>query len=219
MQEVKNYSAFLSQDDSLYGITVRESRRDATSARRRAARHVSVRPPHLKQSTPKEHGERIQGRTLDRRVAELESRVTAVEHSPFGVFESITKASQARFSKLVEQWKDQSITSSSFLRDRLAHPAYLGIIGMGREALPLILLEMSAELDHWGPALAAITGENPVRDEDAGNIEAITRAWLRWALAKGLRFGDQEEEELQGRAGGLAKPHERESQADQRSDD
>ena len=60
------------------------------------------------------------------------------------------------------------------------HPAYQQIIGMGTPALPLIFQELQREPDHWFWALGAITGENPVPEEDAGDLDAMTDAWLSW---------------------------------------
>ena len=60
------------------------------------------------------------------------------------------------------------------------HPAYQQIIGMGEEALPLILEELSRRPGHWFWALKAITGEDPVPAEHAGEVPEMTRAWLEW---------------------------------------
>lgn len=57
---------------------------------------------------------------------------------------------------------------------------------MGQAAVPLILEELWARPDHWGPALTAITGENPVPPEDAGRLGAMAQAWLQWGKDRGL---------------------------------
>jgi hypothetical protein len=56
---------------------------------------------------------------------------------------------------------------------------------MGPAAVPLILREMQREPDHWFWALRAITGEDPVARADAGNIERMTQAWLRFGEERG----------------------------------
>jgi hypothetical protein len=53
-------------------------------------------------------------------------------------------------------------------------------------AVPLILAELRRETDHWFWALEAITGENPVPNEVAGDVEATAAAWLRWGREKGF---------------------------------
>jgi len=51
---------------------------------------------------------------------------------------------------------------------------------MGRGAVPLILAELRKKTEHWFWALKAITGEDPVREEDRGNLERMAQAWLIW---------------------------------------
>jgi hypothetical protein len=59
----------------------------------------------------------------------------------------------------------------------------LRIIGLGRkfrqgEIEKLILGELQNDPDHWFDALVAITGENPVRQND--DFDAAVDAWLEW---------------------------------------
>ena len=63
---------------------------------------------------------------------------------------------------------------------------YYQIIGMGPKVVPLILRELEKETDHWFWALEAITGENPVKEDDAGDMRASARAWLEWGRRNGL---------------------------------
>lgn len=60
----------------------------------------------------------------------------------------------------------------------MAHPAYLKIIGMGKDALPFIFKDLDARPDDWIPALMSITEDNPVKPDD--NFEQAVKAWLRW---------------------------------------
>ncbi len=62
---------------------------------------------------------------------------------------------------------------------------YQQIIGLGSSVIPLILEDLAKEPDHWGWALEAITGENPVPEEAAGDITAIADAWLAWGRDRG----------------------------------
>ncbi len=69
---------------------------------------------------------------------------------------------------------------------RAMHPAYQQIIGMGKEAIPLLLRGLDQqEPEHWFWALAAITGEDPVPPGDRGNVRRIADAWLRWGRQQG----------------------------------
>lgn len=91
---------------------------------------------------------------------------------------------ESEFKKLVKEWKRETTYLSS-VQAMAMHPAYQRIIGMGPQVVPLILKELSRETDHWFWALCAITGENPVNKEDAGNMEAIRKAWLDLGKKRG----------------------------------
>ena len=87
------------------------------------------------------------------------------------------------FSRLAEQWREErGITSS--ISDMIVCPSYLKIIGMGQNALPLILEQIKREgddPDHWFTALEAITGEDPVSKDAYGDTVKMAAAWLSWA--------------------------------------
>ncbi len=84
-----------------------------------------------------------------------------------------------RFNNLKEEWKESTFMLSS-VTEIAMYPSYQQIIGMGPTAIPMILLSMRQEPDHWFWALNAITGENPVHIEDRGKIKKMTDAWLDW---------------------------------------
>jgi hypothetical protein len=90
----------------------------------------------------------------------------------------------ARFRELVREWKAATLVTSSGTEMAL-HPAYQQIIGMGKEAIPLILEELQREDDHWFWALKSITGEDPVPEADRGSVPKMTQAWLQWAKRHG----------------------------------
>jgi hypothetical protein len=90
-----------------------------------------------------------------------------------------------RFQELARQWKDATLFLSS-ITDIAMHPAYQQIIGMGKDALPLLLDELRRHPDHWFWALQAITGVNPVPVSDRGDMGRMTQAWLAWADQQGL---------------------------------
>ena len=92
---------------------------------------------------------------------------------------------QERFQTLRDDWKSRTQHLSNVAQIALVF-SYQQIIGMGPNAVPLILAELQQEPDHWFWALEAITGENPVPKQDAGDVEASTRAWLEWGKRNGL---------------------------------
>jgi hypothetical protein len=90
-----------------------------------------------------------------------------------------------RFAGLSETWKAERGPSSS-LTEIVLQPAYQRIIGLGSQVVPSILAELAVAPDHWFWALTAITGSNPVPDEAAGDLSAMTQAWLDWGKREGI---------------------------------
>ena len=97
----------------------------------------------------------------------------------WGVLTYLALAGTAFIRRAETQW----LSSTT---EMALHPAYQGIIGMGAEALPLILTELQARSGYWYWALKAISGEDPVPPEDRGAVPRMKEAWLKWGLAKGL---------------------------------
>ena len=92
---------------------------------------------------------------------------------------------RGRFQALRGDWKSKTRHLSNTAQIALVF-SYQQIIGMGPEVVPLILRDLERETDHWFWALEAITGENPVKQEDAGDMSASAQAWLDWGQRNGL---------------------------------
>lgn len=86
---------------------------------------------------------------------------------------------QQAFQTLAEQWRREAMMLSSST-EKVLHPAYQRIIGLGPTAIPLILRELEQNGSHWFWALRSLTGENPVTPEDAGQVRKMKDAWLAW---------------------------------------
>ncbi len=90
-----------------------------------------------------------------------------------------------RFNKLAKAWKSETELVSKVTK-RILHPAYQKIIGMGEPAIPFILKDLCENgPDDWFWALTAITDKNPITREIAGNMAAMTEAWLQWGRKAG----------------------------------
>lgn len=89
------------------------------------------------------------------------------------------------FATLADQWRRETAHLSSITAKTL-HPAYLRIIGLGPEVIPLVLARLEAEPAYWFAALRSLTGYDPVRPEDAGRFHAMRDAWLAWGRSQGL---------------------------------
>lgn len=96
-------------------------------------------------------------------------------------------ALEQRFNELADEWRRQKGPISSITLKSMI-PAYQRIIGLGRAIIPLILKELERKPDHWFYALEMLTteDENPVSDSDAGNINKMAAAWVRWGKEKRL---------------------------------
>ena len=113
---------------------------------------------------------------------------------------SIRDRRRERFSRLARQWREDTEWLSSTTVIAM-HPAYQSIIGMGPEALPMILEDLRSNSGHWYWALKAISNEDPVPPSDRGAIRKMKSAWLRWAEQKGIFSND-----VQRLADGSASP-------------
>jgi hypothetical protein len=89
------------------------------------------------------------------------------------------------FRSHADRWREETAVLSS-ATEMIQHPAYQAIIDLGELVLPLILREQAEDPDHWGPALSAITHENPVPPEHHGDIAAIAADWVRWGRSQRL---------------------------------
>ncbi len=94
--------------------------------------------------------------------------------------ENTTSRSEAlakEFQTLVDQWTEETFFLSS-LGKQFTHPAYVRIMAMGREGLPLVLNQLQRSQDNWFYALKYMAG----RDVAAGinDCEAAKAAWLAW---------------------------------------
>lgn len=90
----------------------------------------------------------------------------------------------ARFEHLASQWIAETMHMGS-MTAAVMHPAYQQIIGMGPQAVPLILAELQRTPGHWFWALHAITQANPVLPESEGIIEEMAQAWISWGKNEG----------------------------------
>lgn len=81
------------------------------------------------------------------------------------------------FHAHAEKWRDETGMLAS-IAQRTMHPSYLRIIGLGRQAIPLLLEELRERPDHWFWALRAIAGEDPVAS--GSDFDEAVEAWLRW---------------------------------------
>jgi len=92
---------------------------------------------------------------------------------------------EIEFITLAEKWKEETGAYSTS-RQITSNQHYLEIIGMGKAVVPYILKELKEEPDLWFTALRSINRFSPINNEDYGDIEKMTEAWINWGVEKGL---------------------------------
>jgi len=98
---------------------------------------------------------------------------------------NVSNALKGRFAELASRWKAAHAMTSSVTQMAL-DPSYQEIIGMGPQAVPLILAELRKGPDHWFWALRSITGQDPVAEESRGDMIEMTETWLDWGKKCGI---------------------------------
>lgn len=96
----------------------------------------------------------------------------------------IRESVEAKFHRLVDQWRKDTELFSSVTQDH-AHPAYLKILVMGKSALPLILKELRDNGGNWFLALRLIADEDPVPQAHAGMVKKMREDWITWGRQRG----------------------------------
>jgi hypothetical protein len=97
------------------------------------------------------------------------------------------KILEFKFRSLAQQWQQETALLSR-LDQKVLHPAYQQIIGIGAEVLPLIFLELEQQPNHWFWALKAITGANPIKPEHRGRVKLMAQDWLKWGRDHGYEW-------------------------------
>jgi hypothetical protein len=92
---------------------------------------------------------------------------------------------ETKFKRLRDEWKRETLYLSN-IKQKILHPAYQKIIGMGKPVVPLILMDLKQDHADWSWALSVITDENPIQESDAGKTDKMAEAWLNWGRKQGL---------------------------------
>jgi hypothetical protein len=95
------------------------------------------------------------------------------------------KSLEEEFHEQADKWERETRHVSS-MTDVVMHSSYQAIIKMGPDVIPFLLRDMEENRRFWFTALSYITGENPVKPRDAGRVDRMATAWLKWGKEKGL---------------------------------
>jgi hypothetical protein len=89
-----------------------------------------------------------------------------------------------KFLDQAQKWGDETRHLSS-PGQKMLHPSYQAILGMGQEhkdeIIDLLIQDMKDNRRQWFWALSYLAQANPIKPEDAGRIDRMINAWVRWA--------------------------------------
>ena len=97
----------------------------------------------------------------------------------------VIKDLNKRFNELHKQWVDERPRYTSNMDEYCGTPAYIAIINMGEDVIPLILHTLKYDPDHWFVALYTLTGASPVPKEHCGLFDEMVKDWLKWGKDSG----------------------------------
>lgn len=94
-----------------------------------------------------------------------------------------------RFRKQAEKWQRETRHLSSPLQ-KMIHPSYQAILGMGaehkQEIVSFMLRDLQQNQGDWFLALSYLTQADPTNPKDAGKTAKLAGAWIKWGKEKGL---------------------------------
>jgi hypothetical protein len=93
------------------------------------------------------------------------------------------KSLEEQFHEQADKWQQETQHLSS-PSQRMLHPSYQAIMGMARdkpdEVVNLMLRDMQQNRREWFWALSYLTHENPIERKNAGSLDKMIEAWVRW---------------------------------------
>lgn len=95
-----------------------------------------------------------------------------------------TQTDLHKFCVLAETWKEET-KHFSMMNQIALNPSYQQVIGMGIKAVSFILEDLRLAPAHWFWALKAITGTDPVKSANRGDIKKMANDWIEWGLQNG----------------------------------
>lgn len=96
-----------------------------------------------------------------------------------------TETLRQLFENLVVSWMRATKYSNS-MTEILENESLSRIMSLGPSVVPLILEDLEKSPKHWFYALTQLTGEDPVAEDHAGNLQSMRNDWLAWGRERGL---------------------------------
>ena len=88
---------------------------------------------------------------------------------------------------MADTWRSETQFTSD-AHEVVLNRSYQRIIGLGPNAVSLVIEELEQRNGHWFWALDAMTGADPVLEEQWGDFSQMKAAWLNWWRANAKRF-------------------------------
>jgi hypothetical protein len=115
------------------------------------------------------------------------AEVNSIAFSPINSNSSVGETIENRFELLKNDWVRETRFNNS-LSEINESEALRSIISLGPSVVPFILKDLRDSPKHWFYALRSLTGANPIKKSDAGNLVKMQAAWFNWAAKKGIVY-------------------------------
>lgn len=104
---------------------------------------------------------------------------SAFSSGAYGRYIPSTPDYTTKFYSHLKRWRYETLTTSS-ADDIVGNQEFRDIVAMGDVVIPLIVSELRKRPDFLIAAMTLITGENPVKPNQLGDMRAMTQAWIDW---------------------------------------
>ncbi len=98
-----------------------------------------------------------------------------------GIYQDVYQQNlKKKFQLYKNIWEEQTLFSSN-MTEIINNSAYLSIIALGIDVIPLIIQDLRNAENHWFSALESLTSINPIKKEHKGIFNLMKSDWLEWA--------------------------------------
>jgi len=109
--------------------------------------------------------------------------VVAADNGALDAFAD-SQSTEDEFGALSKKWREE-VGAESSLSKITGNLNYLRVISLAKRAVPLILRDLQRDPAPWFLALRAITGQENVGREHAGNFKRAADSWIAWGKENG----------------------------------
>jgi hypothetical protein len=125
-------------------------------------------------------------------VAVLAAAKESSESHPYVLANERAADLERRLRLQSNKWEQETAHLSSPLQ-RMTHPSYQAILGMGTESaeskratIHFLLMDLKNNQRDWFQALSFLTQQNPIDVKDYGKTSKMVASWVKWGEKQGL---------------------------------